>query len=63
MEKSKANHASDFHTTNKDFTMTPDEKKRLVDFFSLLLEIDQRENVTKTYGNKQSHKRSADSSY
>lgn len=56
MEKSKSNHASDSHRTNTDFTMAPDEKKRLVDFFSLLLEIDQRENVTKTYGNKQSHK-------
>jgi len=29
--------------------LTPEEKKRLVDFFAVLIEIDRRENVTKTY--------------
>jgi len=28
---------------------TPEEKKRLADFFALLIEIDRRENVTKFY--------------
>jgi len=28
---------------------TPKEKKRLTDFFALLIEIDRRENVTKFY--------------
>jgi len=31
-------------------------KKRLTDFFAVLIQVDQRENVTKTYGNKQSDK-------
>ena len=34
---------------SKGLVLTPEEKKRLVDFFALLIEIDQRENVTKTY--------------
>ena len=29
--------------------LTPEEKKRLVDFFAVLIEIDRRENVTKFY--------------
>lgn len=29
--------------------LTPEEKKRLVDFFAVLIEIDRRENVTRTY--------------
>jgi len=29
--------------------LTPEEKKRLADFFAVLIEIDRRENVTKTY--------------
>lgn len=29
--------------------LTPEEKKRLTDFFTLLIEIDRRENVTKFY--------------
>ena len=28
---------------------TPEEKKRLVDFFAVLIEIDRRENITKFY--------------
>jgi hypothetical protein len=33
----------------KGLVFTPDEKKRLADFFAVLIEIDRRENVTKTY--------------
>lgn len=33
----------------KGLVLTPEEKKRLVDFFAVLVEIDRRENVTKTY--------------
>jgi hypothetical protein len=33
----------------KGLVLTPEEKKRLVDFFAVLIEIDRRENVTKTY--------------
>ena len=33
----------------KGLILTPEEKKRLVDFFAVLIEIDRRENVTKTY--------------
>lgn len=29
--------------------LTPEEKKRLADFFAVLIEIDRRENVTKFY--------------
>jgi hypothetical protein len=29
--------------------LTPEEKKQLADFFAVLIEIDRRENVTKTY--------------
>lgn len=33
----------------KGLALTPEEKKRLVDFFAVLIEIDRRVNVTKTY--------------
>lgn len=33
----------------KGLVLKPVEKKRLVDFFALLIEIDRRENVTNTY--------------
>lgn len=33
----------------KGLVLTPEEKKRLADFFAVLIEIDRRENVTKTY--------------
>lgn len=33
----------------RGLVLTPEEKKRLVDFFAVLIEIDRRENVTKTY--------------
>ena len=33
----------------KGLVLSPEEKKRLVDFFAVLIEIDRRENVTKTY--------------
>lgn len=33
----------------KRLVLMTEEKKRLVDFFAVLIEIDRRENVTKTY--------------
>ena len=33
----------------KGLVLTPEEKKRLTDFFAVLIEIDRRKNVTKTY--------------
>ena len=33
----------------KEYVLMPEEKKRLVDFFAVLIEIDRRENVTKRY--------------
>jgi len=29
--------------------LTAEEKKRFIDFFSILIEIDRRENITKAY--------------
>jgi hypothetical protein len=34
---------------SRGLCLTTEEKKRLVDFFAVLIEIDRRENVTKTY--------------
>jgi len=33
----------------KELIFTPEEKKQLADFFSLLIKIDQRENITEIY--------------
>lgn len=33
----------------KGLVLTPEEEKRLTDFFAVLVEIDHRENITKTY--------------
>lgn len=32
-----------------ELVMTSEEKKRLIDFFAVLIEIDRRENITKFY--------------
>lgn len=49
MENGKVIQLEKIETQSKGLVLTPEEKKRLVDFFALLIEIDRRENVTKTY--------------
>lgn len=50
MEKSKVISDGQKQLPSKGLVLTIEEKKRLVDFFSILIEIDRRENVTKTHG-------------
>jgi len=50
MENGKVNRLENIKPQTKGFVLTPEEKKRLTDFFALLIEIDRRENVTKLYG-------------
>ncbi len=40
-----------------------DEYKPVVDFFSLLMEWDQNENVSKGYTNEKQNQRNSDNSY
>jgi len=49
MENSKVTQLEKTKTQTNGMVLTPEEKKRLVDFFSVLIEIDRRENVTKFY--------------
>jgi len=49
MENGKVNQLENIKSQTKGLVLTPEEKKRLADFFALLIEIDRRENVTKTY--------------
>lgn len=49
MDISDANAIEQNKPQPKGLVFTPDEKKRLTDFFALLIEIDRRENVTKFY--------------
>ena len=49
MENGKVNQLEMAKPQTKGLVLTPEEKKRLTDFFALLIEIDRRENVTKTY--------------
>lgn len=49
MENGKVIQLEDKKPQPKGLVLTPEEKKRLVDFFAVLIEIDRRENVTKTY--------------
>lgn len=37
------------HTANTERLLPADELKRLTDFFSLLIQIDRRVNIKKTY--------------
>jgi len=49
MENGKVNQLEKPRPNGKGLVLTPEEKKRLTDFFVLLMEIDRRENVTKFY--------------
>jgi hypothetical protein len=49
MENGKVNQLEKPKPQTKGLVLTPEEKKRLTDFFALLIEIDRRENVTKIY--------------
>jgi len=49
MENSKVFSDKQKQPQSKGLVLTAEEKKRLVDFFTVLIEIDRRENVTKTY--------------
>jgi hypothetical protein len=49
MENGKVIQLEKTNPQPKGLVLTPEEKKRLTDFFTLLIEIDRRENVTKTY--------------
>lgn len=37
------------HLEEENMILTAEEKKRLTDFFTVLMEIDRRTNITKTY--------------
>ena len=49
MENGKVIQLEEAKPQPKGLVLTPEEKKRLVDFFAVLIEIDRRENLTKTY--------------
>jgi hypothetical protein len=49
MENGKVIQLEETKPQPKGLVLTPEEKKRLVDFFAVLIEIDRRENLTKTY--------------
>jgi len=49
MENGKVIQLVETKSQPKGLVLTPEEKKRLADFFAVLIEIDRRENVTKTY--------------
>jgi len=49
MENGKVIQLEKTEPQSKGLVLTPEEKKRLVDFFAVLIEIDRRENVTRTY--------------
>ncbi|MCL4353654.1 hypothetical protein M1615_04300 [Patescibacteria group bacterium] len=49
MENGKVIQLEKIKPLKKGFVLTPEEKKRLADFFAVLIEIDRRENVTRTY--------------
>jgi len=49
MENSEVIQLENKKPQSKGLVLTPEEKKRLVDFFAVLIEVDRRENVTKTY--------------
>jgi len=49
MKTGKAIQFEETKSEPQGLILTPEEKKRLVDFFAVLIEIDRRENVTKFY--------------
>jgi len=52
MEICKVTNPTQGQSQQTNFILTIEEKKKLADFFSVLIQIDQRVNITKTYGNK-----------
>jgi len=49
MENNKVIQPEPISSQSKSLILTADEKKRLTDFFSILIEIDRRTNITQTY--------------
>ena len=49
MENGKVIQLEETKPQPRGLVLTPEEKKRLVDFFAVLMDIDRRVNVTKTY--------------
>lgn len=49
MEKSEVFSDRQKQPQTKGLVLTAEEKKRLVGFFSILIEIDRRTNITGTY--------------
>jgi len=49
MENGKVIQLEENKPQKQGLVLTLEEKKRLADFFAVLIEIDRRENVTKTY--------------
>ena len=49
MENSKVLQFKNKKYQSKSLILTSEEKKKLVDFFTVLIEIDRRENITKIY--------------
>jgi len=49
MENGKVIQLEKTKPQTKGLVLTPEEKKRLTDFFAVLIEIDRRENVTRAY--------------
>jgi hypothetical protein len=52
MENGKVIQLEEIKPQPQGLILTPEEKKRLVDFFAVLIEIDRRENVTNIYDSK-----------
>lgn len=49
MENDKAIQPEPASPQTSGLILTAEEKKRLADFFSILIDIDRRTNITKTY--------------
>ena len=56
MEKGKVIQSKSNAAQPNELNLTVAETKHLADFFAVLIQIDRRLNITKTYGNKQSNK-------
>jgi hypothetical protein len=49
MRKSKVIQPNPANPQSRGLVLATDKKKRLVDFFSILIEIDRRKNITGVY--------------
>lgn len=56
MEKGKVIKPTNSQAQSNELDLTVAETKHLADFFAVLIQIDRRLNITKTYGNKQPNK-------